>query len=94
MWHCRFGHLDFDYLNRLVNKELVDGIKYSGDSFDHQCEACALGKMHKVPFPKKSMNRASKQLELIHTDVCDPMNIDSIGEVNICSLLQMTTQGM
>ena len=35
--------------------------------------------MHKLPSPKQSVNRASKPLELIHTDLCGPMNVDSIG---------------
>ena len=48
-------------------------------SFDKECEACALCKMHKLPYPKKSMNRVSKPLELIHTDLCGPINVDSIG---------------
>ena len=79
VWHCPFGHLNHDYINRLAKKQLVDGMKYSDVSFDKECEACALGKMHKLPSPKKSMNRASKSLELIHTDLCGPMNLDSIG---------------
>ena len=64
VWHCRFGHLNHDYINRLAKKQLVDGMKYSDVSFDKECEVCALGKMHKLPSPKQSMNRASKPLEL------------------------------
>ena len=79
VWHCRFGNLNHDYINRLAKKQLVDGMKYSDVSFDKECEACALGKMHKLPSPKQSMNRASKPLELIHTALCGPMNVDSIG---------------
>ena len=46
---------------------------------DENCEACALGKMHRVPFPKQSKNRSSKVLEVIHTDLCGPMQIESMG---------------
>ena len=52
---------------------------YLDVSFDKECEACALGKMHKLPSLKQSMNRVIKPLELIHTDLCGPMNVDSIG---------------
>ena len=75
MWHCRFRHLNHDYVNRPPKKQLVDGMINSDVSFDKECEACALGKMHKLLSPKQSMNRASKPLELIHTDLCGPMNI-------------------
>ena len=37
-------------------------------------ESCLLGKMTKSPFTEKG-KRASEVLELIHTDVCGPMNI-------------------
>ena len=59
VWHCRFGHLNHDYVKQLAKKQLVDGMKYSDVSFDKEYEACALGKMHKLPFPKQSMNKAS-----------------------------------
>ena len=29
VWHCRFGYLNHDYVNRLAKKQLVDGMKYS-----------------------------------------------------------------
>ena len=32
-----------------------------------------------IPFPKKS-KRTSEFLDLIHSDVCDPMRIESIGK--------------
>ena len=51
----------------------------SKDSFGQQCEACALGKMRRVPFQKGSSNRATRPLELVHSDVCGPMNVPSIG---------------
>ena len=76
---CRFRHLNFDYIDKLVKKGLVDGMTVSKDNFDQQCEACALGKMHRVPFQKGSSNRATRPLELVHSDVCGPMNVPSIG---------------
>ena len=79
VWHFCFGHLNHDYVNQLAKKQLVAGMKYSDVSFDKECEACALGKMYKLPSPKKSMNRASKPLELIYTDLCGPINVDSFG---------------
>ena len=45
---------------------------------DQLCEACISGKNHKVPFVKESW-RAKFPLKLVHTDVCGPMNILSVG---------------
>ncbi|KAM1746866.1 hypothetical protein ACFX11_013456 [Malus domestica] len=38
------------------------------------CEGCALGKHHRDSFPHGKAWRAKVPLELIHTDVCGPMN--------------------
>ena len=52
LWHCRLGHLNYNYVDCVVKKELVHGMKFSNDNFDKQCEACTLGKMHKLPVPQ------------------------------------------
>ena len=46
------------------------------ESFD-ACELCLLGKMTKTPF-FGTMERATELLEIIHTDVCGPMNIEAL----------------
>ena len=38
-----------------------------------------MGKQHRQPFPKKSQSRSSQPLELIHSDVCGPMSVNSVG---------------
>ena len=45
------------------------------ESFD-ACEPCLLGKMTKTPF-SGIMEQATDLLEIIHTDVCDPMSVDA-----------------
>ena len=47
------------------------------ESFD-ACEPCLLGKMTKTPF-SGTMERATDLLEIIHTDVCDPMSVKARG---------------
>jgi hypothetical protein len=37
------------------------------------------GKAHRPPFPKKSTSRASGVLDLVHSDVCGPMPVESVG---------------
>lgn len=44
------------------------------------CEGCMLGKHYRQPFPKEGVWRAKQVLELVHTDVCGPMNTLSHGK--------------
>lgn len=62
-------------MSKMVSNGRITGIKkLSGQpSF---CEACALGKMRKLPFPQ-SCQHASRPLELVHADVMGPIGICS-----------------
>lgn len=46
---------------------------------DTECQGCALGKNHRESFPKESKWRAKEPLELIHSDVCGPMQTPSLS---------------
>ena len=48
------------------------------ESFD-ACGPCLLGKMTKTPF-SGTMEQATDLLEIIHTDVCDPISVDARGK--------------
>jgi len=43
------------------------------------CEACIEGKHQRTYFPKDEATRASKLLELVHSDVCGPIKTTSRG---------------
>ena len=67
-------------INKLLKSDLVIGMK--GKLNNHaveNCESCALGKMHRLPFPKQTQHRSKNILEMIHTDLCGPMQVDSMG---------------
>ena len=38
-----------------------------------------LGKQSKLPFKKEPASRANKVLDLVHSDVCGPMSVNSLG---------------
>ena len=78
-WHCRFGHLNHTYIDQLIKDKLVKGMNCSAGKVHRECEACAQGKMHRIPFPKKSEKKTCQPLELIHSDLCGPINVDSFG---------------
>ena len=46
---------------------------------EKKCEACILGKMQKGSVPKQSEKRATEPLEIVHSDVCGPMQDKSKG---------------
>jgi transposase InsO family protein len=43
------------------------------------CERCIEGKQHCKPFPRDGGMRATKPLEIVHSDVCGPMRTTSLG---------------
>ena len=68
LWHCRLGHIGVKHMKKLR----ADGLLESLDA----CEPCLMGKMTKTPF-SGTMERAIDLLEIVHTDVCGPMNIEA-----------------
>jgi hypothetical protein len=57
------------------------------------CEGCALGKMHRDEFPSNPDRRRRDVLELVHTDVCGPMQTRSLGGAYYFFYLLMIAQG-
>ncbi|KAK4397458.1 Retrovirus-related Pol polyprotein from transposon TNT 1-94 [Sesamum angolense] len=75
IWHARLGHIPQDRIKRLVD---FKSLKI--DDLDHlpACESCLKGKMTKKPFVGQS-KLASGLLDLIHSDVCGPLNAQARG---------------
>ncbi|MCO5548048.1 hypothetical protein L7F22_001504 [Adiantum nelumboides] len=78
LWHARFGHLNYDYLQLAFKDGLVTGLPEVGIP-KHPCTSCIKGKQHWDLIPKKASRRASHQLELLHMDLCGPMRQVSLG---------------
>lgn len=80
LWHLRYGHVGYDSLKLLTDKNMVNGMNFNSkcDSIDKHCEPCIFGKQQRLPFPKNSNSKTTKPLELVHTDV-SVMNVKSIG---------------
>ena len=85
LWHSRLGHLGLDAMRLLTNLPLVTDlplhatIKDSDAAAVSQCEACILGKSHRRARPNAATHRALKPCDLVHSDVCGPMSVSSIG---------------
>jgi hypothetical protein len=46
---------------------------------EEKCVSCLAGKQHRDSIPKQANWRASAKLELVHTDICGPINPQSNG---------------
>lgn len=78
VWHERLGHVNKRAVQELIKKGLVNGASLSSEK-DFFCEMCHLGKAHRLPFKKMSAKVPTKPGEHIHTDVCGPMSVESLG---------------
>lgn len=80
LWHERLGHLGYDAVVKLVKEDLVTGVNLSENMNrpDH-CESCYKGRMSRFPFRGSEVGKSRVPLELIHTDICGPMETESLG---------------
>ena len=78
-WHARLDHIYFDNIKLMVDKELVPGIPKISIT-KSMCVSCLLGKQTRRPFPQSTKFRATQRLELLHGDLCGPINPPTIGQ--------------
>lgn len=76
-WHRVFGHRNPDAIKDMCSKQMVDEIKISNCGVKVHCEVCLQAKMTRLPFPKESSSKSKSVLDLVHTDVCGPMQTKS-----------------
>ena len=70
-WHRTLGHVNFQYLNKLVKDKFVDGLPDKLENNVMKCTNCIQSKMANVPF-ENERSKTSEILELIHTDSNGP----------------------
>lgn len=75
LWHKRLGHLNLRAMDQI--KMMVTGVNFNNSNHS-PCISCIQGKQTKQPF-KRSGRRASDLLQLVHTDLCGPMEEKSFG---------------
>ncbi|KAL0561491.1 hypothetical protein IC582_001919 [Cucumis melo] len=75
LWHLRLGHINLNRIERLVKNGLLSELEENSLPV---CESCLEGKMTKRPFTGKG-HRAKEPLELVHSDLCGPMNVKARG---------------
>lgn len=77
-WHERFGHLNEKDLKNLIRHQKVEGINIKAEEELPVCETCIKGKQTQKSYAK-SETKSEEILDLIHTDVCGPMRVESLA---------------
>lgn len=82
-WHKRMGHLNYKSLNQLQRHSTgIEIIKTK----QNDCETCPIGKQTRNKFPKVS-KRAENLLEIIHSDICGPLDQSLGGKKYILTMI-------
>jgi hypothetical protein len=78
-WHRKLGHINAQSLMKM--KKIVDGVMFSekDEASIKNCTVCAEGKQHALPFGK-STRKSTRVLQLVHSDLCGPMETASVGK--------------
>ena len=71
-WHRKLGHRDPEAIRRIVKEILASNIKIEDCGIKEACDTCIQGKLSRKPFPKRT-EKAKEILDLVHTDICGPM---------------------
>lgn len=75
------AHVNFQHVKQVLKQ---NNIKFKDDATT--CNDCLKGK-HRVPF-SVSQSRARQIGELVHTDLCGPFEVESLGQSKYFLLLK------
>ena len=74
LWHGRLGHVNYDTLRKLINSNHIPTFQIDAK---HKCETCVEAKLTQSYF--QSVERHTKPLNLIHSDICDLKLVQTRG---------------
>ena len=77
--HKRLGHMSGQLLKDIVEKEIATSVKFPKCAELSFCEGCIMGKMHRKQFKPVGEIRSTRNVQLVHSDVCGPISKNSIG---------------
>nr|GEW52071.1 retrovirus-related Pol polyprotein from transposon TNT 1-94 [Tanacetum cinerariifolium] len=79
LWHRTLSHLNFDYINLLLKKDVVIGLPKLKYVKDQLCSSCEVSKAKRSSFKSKAVPSSKGRLNLLHMDLCGPMRVASIN---------------
>ena len=77
LWHQRLAHVNLNQLFQLEKN--AEGLGLPCEKKLGFCEACIQGKMHRTPHKPLKEVKSTEKLQLVHTDICGPMQTKSFG---------------
>ncbi|GKC76502.1 retrovirus-related pol polyprotein from transposon TNT 1-94 [Tanacetum coccineum] len=92
LWHRRLSHLNFDTINLLSKKDIVNGLPKLKYAKDQLCSSCELGKAKKSSFKTKTVPSSKGRLHLLHMDLYGPIRVESINGKKYILLIQRGLQ--
>nr|GEZ66058.1 hypothetical protein [Tanacetum cinerariifolium] len=79
LWHQSLSHLNFDYINFLLKKDIVIGLPKLKYVKDQLCSSCELSKAKRSSLESKGVPSSKGRLNFLHMDLCGPMLVASIN---------------
>jgi hypothetical protein len=92
--HERMAHASTPVLRQLLDKSMVKDADLLSSSQVPVCHGCQQGKMAQKPFKSNPDKRKYGAFELIHLDICGPMEVDSIGGSKYLLLIVDASSGL
>ena len=79
IWHARMGHPSDKPIDILAQQDLIKEYDLKQGMRVLDCHACLKSKTSRTSFTRSKSRVATKKLELVHSDLCGPMSINSLG---------------
>nr|GEU70556.1 retrovirus-related Pol polyprotein from transposon TNT 1-94 [Tanacetum cinerariifolium] len=79
LWHRRISHLNFNYINLLIKKDVVIGLPKLKFFKDQLCSFYEVSKAKRISFKSKVVPSSKGRLNLLHMDLCGPIRVASIN---------------
>ncbi|CAM8948310.1 unnamed protein product [Rhodiola kirilowii] len=77
LWHQQMGHVNLRTLQKIASDGLVCRIPKVQGELNIVCGDCQIGKQIKVPNKSTTQINTHRPLELLHTDLMGPMQVES-----------------
>ncbi|GJU38928.1 retrovirus-related pol polyprotein from transposon TNT 1-94 [Tanacetum coccineum] len=75
-WHKIFGCFNYKTLKHMYTTKLVKDMPPISE-VDYKYKGCELVKIHRLPFSKAGVTRATHKLEIVHSNICGTMSTPS-----------------
>lgn len=79
MWHARMGNPGENVIDDLIKYEHVIVTDVASNIKVTISDACVKGKTIRRSFPNDERRNAKAKMDLVHSDLCGPLSVPSLG---------------